>query len=399
MPYSVLTALLAGPGRTMAPLVALQAVLTGLTVAVALGAAANGAGAAEERTRGLLAVLILAVATPAAWVTSFAMPDVFAAITILVIATLSFAADRLTPPVAAALSLIGALAIAAHASHVALAILLAPLGLAWGAWTQWRARGRVSLSGLAWLAAPAALGLAVVIAASLAGFGKVSLAPKRYPLTLARSIEDGPARWYLERHCATSRYAVCEIYGVRLPTTSTAFLWGPDGVSARATAAQMDRIRAEEQDIVLRAAVAYPVAQLSAAARGVARQLVSFRVGEANFDVRVVRDAAGAPVFANAPVMPAGLEDVVDTLSKVTAGLALVWIALGVRAAPPERRALALFVVVGVLANAAVCAVFSSVSDRYQARVVWLLPIAAAMLPAPFRRRLPKPDLADPAGG
>lgn len=47
----------------------------------------------------------------------------------------------------------------------------------------------------AWLAAPIVLGMLATVATGLVGFGTASVAPKRFPLTLARSIEDGPARW------------------------------------------------------------------------------------------------------------------------------------------------------------------------------------------------------------
>jgi len=41
-------------------------------------------------------------------------------------------------------------------------------------------------------------------------------------------------------------------------------------------------------------------------------------------------------------------------------------------------------ILIGLAANAAVCAIFSASAARYQARVIWLLPICAA---ASLRRR------------
>jgi hypothetical protein len=40
----------------------------------------------------------------------------------------------------------------------------------------------------------------------------------------------------------------------------------------------------------------------------------------------------------------------------------------------PSQRWMVVIVVIGLLANAAVCAIFSGVAPRYQARLVWLVP-------------------------
>ena len=106
------------------------------------------------------------------------------------------------------------------------------------------------------------LAVAAVVGTSYAAFGQASLAPKRYPIQLARSVEDGPGAWYLRDHCATERYAICEVFGPNPPRDVGEFLWSRNGVRYRATAEQMERIRAEESIIVRRAAMAYPGFQL-----------------------------------------------------------------------------------------------------------------------------------------
>jgi hypothetical protein len=69
IPYSVLAFGLRGADDAMTPLAALQALLTAFTVTVFLGAAP----VSDRRYWATAAVL--ALATPAPWVSSFAMPD------------------------------------------------------------------------------------------------------------------------------------------------------------------------------------------------------------------------------------------------------------------------------------------------------------------------------------
>ncbi len=375
IPYSVLAYALRGSDGAMMPLAVLQVLLTAFAVTVFLSAAP----VSDRRFWGVAAVL--ALATPAAWVSGCAMPDVFAGVTILIIATLSFRAARLTTTVAVLLSLIGAFAIASHASHIAIAIVLLPLALWLGSRTNAPDRRRAVI----WLVAPAAIAVVAVLATAIIGFGDISLAPKRYPLTLARSIGNGPARWYLERHCEREHYAVCEIYGTALPRTSNDFLWGPNGINRRATPEQMARLRAEEPDILRRTIAAYPLAEAAAALRDSARQLISFRIDEANFNQRIEQAGGDEPTLVDDPKMSATAQRVADGIFAVTAALALGWVVLGLRTIPRDRRAMLAVLLAGLLVNAAVCAILSGVSDRYQARVIWLLPLAAALASRPRR--------------
>ena len=69
---------------------------------------------------------------------------------------------------------------------------------------------------------------------SLVGFGEASVAPKRYPFALARSVADGPGLWHLEKHCDTYHYAVCEVFD-DIPKGVGEFLWEETGLRYRAT--------------------------------------------------------------------------------------------------------------------------------------------------------------------
>ncbi|MBL0001064.1 MAG: hypothetical protein IPO97_08675 [Sphingomonadales bacterium] len=70
----------------------------------------------------------------------------------------------------------------------------------------------------------------------------MSATGKRIPTALARSIAQGPGKWYLEEQCKTPRYAVCEIYGTKIPGTINGFLFDKNSLNDLATPEQMDRI-------------------------------------------------------------------------------------------------------------------------------------------------------------
>ena len=375
--YSLAAFVLSGPGASMIPLAVAQALATGWMVAIA-------AGLAGVRSRGGFGTVaaIVAFATPAALFACYIVPDIFAALLIASCVILTVAFERLSPGLRASLVAIGAFAVTSHASHPPVAGGLLLLGALW-----FVRQGPGAARRIAWLAAPLALGTLATIVTGFVGFGTLSLVPKRYPLTLARSIEDGPARWYLAEHCATRRYAVCEVFGPQMPETVPDFLWDK-GLTGRATPEQMDRVRAEESEIVAAAAREYPVTQAKILGGNVASQVTHIGLGDISFDQRIAFDRQGAPRTVETGANRRAVLRLVEWLSAATALAGALWLAWAARRMRPCERAGAALLVAGLLGNAAVCAIFSGVADRYQARVVWLLPLlAVAMLIAAAERR------------
>jgi hypothetical protein len=216
-----------------------------------------------------------------------------------------------------------------------------------------------------------------MLGTSYAAFGEASLAPKRYPIQLARSVADGPGYWYLRDHCATEHYAICELYGTNPPRKVGDFLWGANGVRYRATPEQMDRIRAEESTIVRRAAMAYPVQQVSRSATNALSQLFVIGPRELAFGVRLTGDNPDLiRVYPDRPVLKA-VGKVLMYLSFFGSILLLIW--LRRRLNSSEKAAIGV-AAVGLIANAAVCGALSGVTDRYQARVAWIVPALALMI-------------------
>ena len=226
------------------------------------------------------------------------------------------------------------------------------------------------------------LAVAVLLGASFAAFGEASLAPKRYPIQLARSVADGPGAWYLRDHCATEHYAICEVFGPNPPRKVGEFLWGPNGVRYRATPEQMERIRAEESTIVRRAAMEYPLVQIGQSIRNTARQLFTFSPDDLVFGEEMAggKDPSIVQVRSDNPAL--------KTFGAVAVYLtffaSIAFLIVNRRRLDRMEIAAVGVAVIGLLANAAVCGILSGVTDRYQGRVAWILPALAFIIFARF---------------
>jgi hypothetical protein len=365
--YSIAAYVLGAPHAQMWLLIIAQALAAAFVCSVALFLfGANVRGASWR-------LATLAVATPVAFVSCVIVPDIFAGLVIGVIMLFATAYASLSRGVRFACVLIGAAGIAFHASHKPLALGLTVVA---AAWMLLSARGKAPIPRQQWavLFAPLLLGVGVSVALNFAAFGGASLTGKRYPLTLARSVAEGPGKWYLEKNCGHLKYAICEVYPDGVPGTIDSFLWGANGVKERATPEQMDRIRAEEAEVVVAATRAYPFEELKRLGRNYARQLVLFRPG-VGLDARIVLDQAQNPVLVPAQYDRTWV-DVVGTLSIVALIGALGFLVVRSRTIRILRPMIGL-VLCGILLNDAICVYFSGVTDRYEARVIWLIPLLA----------------------
>ncbi|MEZ5654849.1 MAG: hypothetical protein R3E04_02995 [Sphingobium sp.] len=376
IPYSILAYIFAGPDVSMGYLTVVHALCIAF-VFTSLFEAIAGPG-----LRGYAAMVgVMTFGTGLAPIANYAIPDCFAAIMLGIMMVLPFYWTRFSQPLRITLILIEIGAIAAHASHLPVAVgtaIVATAGLA--LLRGGRADKRAIAQPILWV--PAVLGLLLIVGTGLIGFGTVSIAPKHLPLALARSVENGPARWYLEQECKNPKaYAVCEIYGTDIPPRVMDFLWGERSVVDLATPAQLDRIRSEENTILMRSTLRYPLEQGYFVLRDVPAQFFTFKLDFLSYESEIVRDGKGGLALKN-PAMgpvPALLKwlDIVTHFTVLAGVAALGWWWRSMR--EPER-AMVLTLFAGLAVNAAVCALFSGVASRYQARLIWLIPFAAVAI-------------------
>lgn len=332
-------------------------------------------------------VAMLALLTTAPWYGSFAMPDVLGAAAVLTMALFLFYPERLSLFEKSAAAAISAFAVTAHPSNVLLVAAIAGLGGLERLIRDYRAGERFALKPYCWIAAPLTVGLAAMLIISLLGFGEASVTPKRFPFALARSISDGPGLWHLEKHCDTYKYTVCEVFD-EIPQGVGEFLWEETGLRYRATPEQLDRIRKEEMTIVMRAAREYPMVQIRKAAFNTYRQIVRVGLPGIRFGNRIERTDNGdwrvrlADPKNGKFIQP--LESVQAVIIYLSLGL-LAYFVWQRRKLGKEELRVIILIGGALLANAVICGVLSGPANRYQGRLIWLLPMLAAALFAKYK--------------
>jgi hypothetical protein len=343
----------------------------------------------------------LAALTSAPWFLATLMPDALTGLAPLCLFLLAFGA--LSRVEAVWVALLGALAIAAHLSHlptaVALVVLTALLA---------RRAGPVLRA-----AAPLALAILFLLGSNVAGFGRATLSPHGAVFLLARLQADGPAAETLRARCPEARWHLCA-FTDRLPMDSDEFLW--DGTSplnreADGSPRAMGGMRgaAEAREIIAATLRDHPGAVVRAMLANTLRQLALVRVGDTLSDEYLALSArrgiaehfppeelaafdAGAQMRGELPARAAPFLwlHVPVLLGALAAALAMLWSAA--RRRDLRRGAVLLFALVALAGNAAATGALSKPHHRYQARVVWLLPLVVMLV-------LPPPRPSPASGG
>jgi hypothetical protein len=243
----------------------------------------------------------------------------------------------------------------------------------------WRRRLTLGLAILVVL--PIGLALGGNMLASKLAFHEASAAPKHLPILLARSIADGPALWHLQENCPKKRYAICEVFET-VPSNIGALLWAKDGLLNKATDEQMTRIRAEEPVILRRAFLEYPRQQSWSLVGNAVLQLGAIGTEDLRWSALTRTGDGGFSMGPGRFEPRAGF----DRIAKLNIGVTLLAIAVLLACfgrdrltATPHERDLICVALAGLAANAAIFGGLSAPVDRYQARVIWILPLLALL--------------------
>lgn len=365
--YSVYT-LAAGAAIWPAGFAVLQAAMTLWMLFALIGPDA------AARPRILLAgFAFLAAFTTLPWFTVYLMPDMLAAAVLVYAAILVRRFDELGPWQRLAIGAIAAFAVVAHYGHGPLAAGL------FGAVLLWRlVSRRLTLSVTVAALLPVLFSPLANLSASSVALDTPSVAPLRLPILLARSIDDGPARWYLRDACPEAPLAFCEAFGDEVPSNIAEFLWDENGIDS-VPPEVMARIREEEFRVLAAAFRAYPLRQTASFLENAALQTVKVGTGQ-------IYLGANNDEFRLTEPNPSGqaVVDAFDTITPIgtaAGGLLLLGLLVSGRLTRPEAEILGV-VLLGLLLNALIFGGLSAPVDRYQSRVAWLLPALAAIFMA-----------------
>ncbi len=327
--------------------------------------------AALKNARTLaIGLLLVGAFSSLPWFASYAMPDVLGAILPIFYICLLRRMDELLAWQRWALAALTAGAILTHYGNVPLAAALAVAVLGWRALT-----GSLRVEAVLLASAPIIVAIGFNFAAGSVAAKEASAAPKRLPILLARSLEDGPARWYLDDACPEAGYAMCDMFET-MPTNITEFMWEEDGY-AGATDAQIEAIRAEENAILWQSFKRYPIEQSRALLGNTALQTVRVGLDEmwpiSPEDSPLSPDTLGQP-DRDSP-KPAGVTafDWIVPIATLIFAIAYVLAIVTGRVGRPGVEALVLLAFT-LIVNAAIFGGLSAPVDRYQGRLVWLIP-------------------------
>ncbi|MDW8399431.1 MAG: hypothetical protein RMK90_12815, partial [Acetobacteraceae bacterium] len=350
-------------------------------------------GARPWRFLGLVGGMVLLTSLP--WFAATLMPDVLSGVAVLSVFLLGFA-PGLSRAEAAGLVALGAVAIASHLSHLVVAAAVLGIVVLVGR------RLRPAL----FAALPLLLAVGALLAVNLVVHGRAVLSANGATFLLARLQDDGPATWLLRERCPAAGWHLCA-HLHRLPMDSDEFLWDPQSPlhrEADGTPIFMGsvRIAPEAREIVAATLAAYPLDVAAAMLRNGLRQLLMARIGDtlgnAHLDLSARRMIAqGFPqelaAFDSALQMQGRLEALAAPFAPLHALVLLLAAPAALfawRRAAREgdrlRLGLVLAALVGITANALVTGGLSKPHHRYEARIVWLLPLAAALALPPRPR-------------
>lgn len=394
--YGLFLYLLLLPGSFW-PVAIAQALLTAVCLLVTWRRVAHPTGWPSQLFLPLIAVL--SVATPLAYFVCYAMPDLFAGLGVLASAMLLTMRSERRGYVVFWCTLL----VAAALFHSGILLLIGGLLVVAGALAamrlihlNWLGVGAVCFALIGGILGEAAFGVAVA--------RTTGMPPVRPPFVMARLIDDGPGFQYLRQTCPLTpkAYVVCR-YLDRLPLNSDAFLWNaavPGGVFMTVPVTEQRALSREQFRFMLDVIVHWPVAQATATMRNLLYQLSMIGLPEFRYD-------PGMDAFLSKKLPPLYLEQHRNTLAfhgrmpitptTILTVLSILGslIAIALSAARGHRswrnlstpNTTAMLMIAGLLINAAICGGMSTPHDRYEARVIWLLPIAAIFAWSDRRRR------------
>jgi hypothetical protein len=365
------------------PVVALHALLTAYILYLVVRATLPQ----HTTQRFFVIAIILSSFTTMSWYVSLIMPDILGALLYLSFCLLVFARESLSKFERIALLVIAWWCIVSHATHLVLAawilLLLALLFVFRNHVMQGRGRA------LAEIAVVIAVATASQLAIHAYLYGQPSLNGRPLPYLTARFVADGPARTYLQTHCASEHWVLCTRVS-NLPTTDDDFIWGDTTIWTVSTPAEKLQIMREEKPLILATLRTYPRQQLAISFGNFWDQLTDFGVND--FDNNTWMEGA---IEETMPGAHARYERSLQAQSHVPSNFftqlqrwPVYAAALVVAAFLPwlwrrrEVQLLGFFVIIvpTLIANAFLTGVFSEVDSRYQARVIWLLPLLAGVI-------------------
>jgi hypothetical protein len=345
---------------------------------------------------GIVGALVLL--TGVSWYVGQIEPDCFAALAILSLYILAFHREAVAGWREAALVGSASLSIAAHTSHLLLGLGLVVVIALYrfivfvggkfvsSEWSLRWPRPRLFLPSLC-----CALGLSLVAAANFELADAVFISRAGPAFVFARLLQDGIVMRLLDDTCPQSHYRLCAYKDV-LPRTAVQWLWGRG--SPFFEMGRFSGTDAESSRIIWDSLRRYPLMQAQTAFSDTVDQFVSFKTGDQiepqewvlskPFEQLIpaqmrsylaARQQKGMFGFGRINLIHESVGWISLVLLCPALFLLLHW----------GRRKEAVFLgflLIALIGNATICGALSTPHDRYQSRLMWIVPFGLALIAA-----------------
>ncbi len=242
--------------------------------------------------------------------------------------------------------------------------------------------------------------MAIIIAANIlmnynySYFSKYQLSTTSHVFFLARLIDSGVVEEYLNDNCGKYNFTLCQ-YRNEIPKSSQLFIWGQDGpyykTGSWSTAHEDYKIMIK--DILTTPKYLKPV--LFDFIVSTFKQLFNFKIGEGIYDAFDENSAPVQYVLSKFPTSEMKRDLLLSEQNTgkmdfreinmlhyliILASILVIIYILFKKRLPDNLFLLSWIILSGLVVNAAICADLSNVLNRYQSRVIWLLPFLAIIL-------------------
>lgn len=322
--------------------------------------------------------------------TSLLLTDIFAGLSVLTIFLLVVHGSRFSRLETLFLFLFTSFAASTHSATLGVLFGLCCAGWILHFWLP----ARFSARGLVRGSLTVAAGAGMLLGSNFALSGQLSWTPGGSGVAFGRMLQDGLVKRYLDDRCSTENLKLCP-YRDELPQTGDDFLWGNNSMFN--DLGRFKGLGDEMAYIAWHSLVAYPGAQMKAAIKATAEQLVSVATGEGSNNwlahtYGIIARYLPQEVTAvrKARQQRRGIDFTAINHVHVPVALLSMFLLVGILIWAAARRKLddiallAGTVMLALLGNAFLCGVLSGPHDRYGARIVWIATLA--VLIAAIRR-------------
>jgi hypothetical protein len=363
-------------------------VITAIFTVITITTISRSVGLTRNQTLGLLALLV--VVSPLPFFNSMLMPDIFAGLAILATAAFLF-----IPPLQKWYrywwAFIILCAVLFHTANILILSGLLVITIALAFVVSFPSKTSL-LRKAALLFGIVLIGIAGEVFFNAAVKHFTHNAPIRPPFITARLVADGPGTVYAKNFCDTHPFEICHYQAALGKASSDDFLWSlkPDiGVFTLASKSSRELLSHEDSAFALAVFKKYPVEVLHSTLLNFFSQLRLVGLEEFNYPALMISDFSEKipeadfkqlqQSKAGKDIFPLAISEFL-ILSGIIISLFVYAFQARLQRPSSPLFCLTMLVLSGILLNALICGALSTPHDRYQARVIWLLPLLAFYL-------------------